>query len=207
MVMYIMSTNKCENIKIGLVVMASGLGKRFGGNKLMEDLGGKPLIRWILDSTDGLFEERIVVTRSSDIKALCDNLDIHCIMHELPGRNDTVRLGLSALINDIDYCFFTPGDQPLISRDTLCKLKNEAINNNGKIIRLNSGDVTGTPTGFPKKLFSELLDLPEGKGGNLVVNNNKELIHKVNADNEYELWDVDTVSDLNKILDLINTQC
>ena len=32
----------------GCVIMASGMGKRFGGNKLMADFGGKPMICRIL---------------------------------------------------------------------------------------------------------------------------------------------------------------
>ena len=193
-----------ENIKIGLVVMASGLGKRFGSNKLMEVLGDKPLVQWILDSTDGLFDKRIVVTRSNDVKTLCDNLSIDCIIHELPNRNDTLRLGLTALLDDIDYCFFTPGDQPLISSKTLVRLIKEAKENKDKIIKLSFGKEVGTPTGFPQKLFDELLNLPEGKGGNQVAKNNQDLVHTVDADAEYELWDIDTVTDLDKIKKLLN---
>lgn len=193
-------------MRIGLVVMASGLGKRFGGNKLMEILGDKPLVKWVLDSTEGLFDKRIVVTRNRDVKALCDELGIDCIIHELPNRNDTVRLGLNAIINDIDYCFFTPGDQPLIDRETLTRLINEAQCNEDRIVRLSFRNTVGAPIGFPQKIFTELLDLPEGKGGNMVANNNLDLLYTVEADNEYELWDVDTVSDLDKIKKLINNR-
>ncbi|MDO4187363.1 MAG: nucleotidyltransferase family protein [Lachnospiraceae bacterium] len=194
-----MSTTENENIKIGLVIMASGLGKRFGGNKLMEVLEDRPLVRWILDSTDSLFDKRIVVTRNKDVKMLCDNLNIDCIIHDFPNRNDTVRLGLSVLLNDVDYCFFAPGDQPLIGRETLSRLIEEAKENKDKIIRLSFRDTIGTPTGFPEKFFVELLNLPEGKGGNYIANNNKNLVYTVEADNEYELWDVDTVSDMDAI--------
>ena len=193
-------------MRIGLVVMASGLGKRFGGNKLMEILGDKPLVKWVLDSTEGLFDKRIVVTRNRDVKTLCDELGIDCIIHELPNRNDTVRLGLNAIINDIDYCFFTPGDQPLIDRETLTRLINEAQCNEDRIVRLSFRNTVGAPIGFPQKIFTELLDLPEGKGGNMVANNNLDLLYTVEADNEYELWDVDTVSDLDKIKKLINNR-
>ena len=65
-----------KDIKIGLVIMASGLGKRFGRNKLMEELDNRPIVKWIIDSTDGLFDRRIVVTRSADVKLLCDGLEI-----------------------------------------------------------------------------------------------------------------------------------
>ena len=39
----------------GCVIMASGLGIRFGGNKLMADFCGKPMITQILDATEDLF--------------------------------------------------------------------------------------------------------------------------------------------------------
>ena len=40
---------------LGCVIMASGLGKRFGGNKLMADFDGQPLICRALTVTDGPF--------------------------------------------------------------------------------------------------------------------------------------------------------
>ena len=205
--MKLSKTNNMENkdIRIGLVIMASGQGKRFGSNKLMEILESKPLVQWIIDITDGLFDKRVVVTRSIDVKELCDKLNVMCIYHEFPGRNDTVRLGLSAIMNEIDYCFFAPGDQPLIKRETILKLINASGTYSNKIIRTCYGDITGAPTGFPKELFTDLLNLPDKKGGNWVVNNNKSLVETVMARQEYELWDVDTVSDMEKIKKILGT--
>lgn len=201
---YTVNTMENKNIKIGLVIMASGLGKRFGSNKLMEILVNKPLIKWIIDITDGIFDRRIVVTRSKDVKDLCDSLNINCIYHELPGRNDTIRLGLEAIMNEIDYCFFSPGDQPLIKKETFHKLTSVAKADTGKIIRTCHNDIVGTPTGFPKILFDDLLKLPDKKGGNWLVNKNLSLVKKVMTQEEYELWDIDTASDLEKIKIIID---
>lgn len=195
-----------KDIKIGLVIMASGLSKRFGRNKLMETLVDKPLIKWILDVTEGLFDKRVVVTRNADVKALCDALNIECILHELPHRNDTVRFGLSALMDDVNYCFFTPGDQPLISRESIVKLIHAAKEHKDKIIRTGFCDKSGAPAGFPKVFFDELLTLPEGKGGSLIIKNNQELVHSVEVEHEYELFDIDTVSDLKVVKDILNVQ-
>lgn len=194
-----MSYLATNDMKIGLVIMASGLSKRFGRNKLMEDLGGKPLIQWIFDATDDLFSKRVVVTRNNEVKDLCDKLNISCIIHDMPNRDDTVRIGLSALMDDVDYCFFTPGDQPLIDKATMSNLIKMAGEHNNEIVRLCFGETEGSPVGFPKSLFEELLNLPEGKGGNVVVKNNPARVHPVMANREYELWDVDTMSDLDKI--------
>lgn len=204
---YMWNTMKNSDIRIGLVIMASGLGKRFGGNKLLETLDGKPIIQWIIDTTDGLFDKRVVVTRNNDIKNLCDSIGVECILHEYPNRNDTVRIGLSWQMDEVDYCFFTPSDQPLISKASITNLVAASKKNKEKIIRACYQDLIGTPTGFPKKYFNELLNLPEHKGGNLIAAKYDDEVYKVEVHNEYELMDIDTVSDLEKmrkILENIN---
>ena len=82
---------------LGCVIMASGLGKRFGGNKLMADFRGKPLIQHALDATEGIFKRRAVVTRHKEVEELCRRQGIPVVFHSLPYRSDTVRLGLEKL--------------------------------------------------------------------------------------------------------------
>lgn len=58
---------------LGCVVMASGLGRRFDGNKLMADFCGAPLIANALAlAALPLLACRIVVTRSEEVEALCN---------------------------------------------------------------------------------------------------------------------------------------
>ena len=49
--------------RLGCVVMASGVGRRFGGGKLLAGLWGRPLLQYALDATGGVFLRRVVVTR------------------------------------------------------------------------------------------------------------------------------------------------
>ena len=199
-----------NNLKVGIVIMASGLGRRFGSNKLLEDLNGKPLIKWIIDATENLFDKRVVVTRSTSVKQICDSLKVECILHELPNRNDTVRLGLTALMSDVDYCFFTPADQPLISRQSIIRLveRVKAADSDKpgseRIVRTSYGDIVGSPVGFPSVFFEKLLNLPEKKGGGWIAKNHPDMVDLVEVCHEYELWDVDTVADLEKIKNVIN---
>lgn len=193
------------NSRIGLVIMASGLGKRFGGNKLMEPLADKSVIEWILETTADVFDRRVVVTRSNAVKALCEELDIECIIHEQPYRSDTVRIGLSAMMDEIDHCFFTPADQPLIRRETIIDMVEQAKKSEGKIVRPAFQEVVGAPIGFPSKYFEELLDLPEGKGGGFVARKHISDVEYVSVKNEYELWDIDTTEDLEKIKNVIKS--
>lgn len=190
-------------MKIGLVIMASGLGKRFGGNKLMTQLDDKPLLQWVIDTTENLFDERIVVTRDNDVKKLCDRLEIPCIYHVLPNRNDTVRLGISALMEKVDVCFFTPGDQPLIKRETVMKLLEVARQDRDLIVRPRYAEVVGSPVGFPRTYFDELLHLPEGKGGSWIASKYETKLCTVEVQEESELWDIDTQADLERVKNLL----
>lgn len=102
-----------RTLKHGCIVMASGVGARFGGNKLMAELCGAPLVGHVVRATDGLFGRRVVVTRHADVAALCETLGAQVILHDEPCRNDTVRLGMEAM-DRCDTVTFVQGDQPLI---------------------------------------------------------------------------------------------
>ena len=177
--------------KIGCVIMASGLGKRFGGNKLMADFHGKPMIQRALDATGGLFSRRVVVTRHESVAALCREQNIDVVLHDLPYRSDTVRLGLEAL-GDLDACIFLPGDQPLLRKETVAMLLETWKDNFHSIIRPVYEDTEGSPVIFPAWAFPELKNLPEGKGGGVVMKNHPHDVCCVSVATPFELADADT---------------
>ena len=112
-----------KSLTVGCVIMASGLSRRFGTNKLLADFCGQPMLcrAFAATATPGI-AARIVVTRSEEVQALCRAHGVPVLLHSLPGRNDTVRLGLSALLEqqpELSGCIFLPGDQPLLRRETV----------------------------------------------------------------------------------------
>ena len=177
--------------RIGCVIMASGLGKRFGGNKLMADFHGKPMIQRAVDASDGLFATRVVVTRHESVAALCREQNLDVVLHDLPHRSDTVRLGLEAL-GDLDACMFLPGDQPLLRRETVAMLLETWKDNPHNIIRPVYEDSEGSPVIFPVWAFPELKNLPEGKGGGVVMKAHPHEVLRVSVASPFELADADT---------------
>lgn len=177
--------------RMGCVIMASGLGRRFGSNKLMADFHGKPMIQRALDATAGLFFKRVVVTRHESVAALCREQNVDVVLHDLPHRSDTVRLGLEAL-GDLDACMFVPGDQPLLRRETVAKLLQARQESPHSIIRPIHEDTQGSPVLFPAWTFPELRNLPQGKGGGVVIKNHPHDILCVSVSDPFELADADT---------------
>ena len=117
-----------KSLTVGCVIMASGLSRRFGANKLLADFCGQPMLcrAFAATATPGI-SARIVVTRSEEVQALCRAHGVPVLLHSLPGRNDTVWLGLSALLEqlpELSGCMFLPGDQPLLPRQNGKKKQN-----------------------------------------------------------------------------------
>ena len=157
----------------------------------MADFLGRPMIHRALDSTEGLFERRVVVTRHESVAALCRERNVEVVLHDLPHRSDTVRLGLEAL-GEVDCCMFLPGDQPLLRRETVAMLLERWRENPDSIIRPVYEDTEGSPVIFPGWAFEELRNLPEGKGGGVVIGNHPHAVCRVSVTNPFELADADT---------------
>ena len=182
----------------GCIIMASGLGTRFGSNKLMASLDGKPLIAHAIRACNELFAKRVAVTRHEDVAQLCHSLGVKAILHDEPLRSDTVRLGMQAM-DGCDTVTFIQADQPLISANALAALLRGAEAHPELIWRVGFQGAPGAPVLFPSWAFDELRALPPGKGGGFVAKAHAQRVRCVEAASEWELFDVDTVQDLEAL--------
>jgi molybdenum cofactor cytidylyltransferase len=120
------------------------------------------------------------------------------VLHDRPHRNDTIRLGLEAL-GDLDACMFLPGDQPLLRRETVAQLLDTWKQSPNQIVRPVYEDTEGSPVLFPSWAFPELMGLPEGKGGSVVIQRHIHEVLRLSISNPFELADVDTMEMLHML--------
>jgi len=108
-------------VNIGAVLLAAGGSHRFGtGNKLLANIGGKPLIRWLAEEiTHNGAGEVVVVTG-------CDHLLIENALESLPlrfahnlnwtaGVGSSIAIGILALGSQSRGAFIIPGDMPFLT--------------------------------------------------------------------------------------------
>ena len=220
-------------MRIVCVIMASGEGKRFGGNKLLASFRGTPLYHGILKAAAPLFKaapqesaprDLLVVTRHVEIAAWCRENGVRVLLHDLPERNQAIRLALAALkcagtesVSDIhaapeklspeklyveqlpDGCLFCPADQPLVTEESLHRMIKAFQKAPDRIIRLSYHGTEGSPVLFPASLFPELITLPAGTGGREVIRRHPELVTAVEAQFPEELKDADTPEALREL--------
>ena len=153
------------------------------------------MIQRALDATAGLFAKRVVVTRHESVAALCREQNVDVILHDLPHRSDTVRLGLEAL-GELDGCMFLPGDQPLLRRETVSMLLNRWRETPECMVRPVFEMNEGSPVIFPAWAFPELKTLPEGKGGGVVIKAHPDKLRRIPVSESLELADADTPASL-----------
>ena len=185
--------------RTGCVIMASGLSKRFGSNKLLADFHGEPMFMRILAATEGMFHRRVVVTRHPEIADICHQHGVSAVLHALPHRSDTVRLGLEA-VGDVDSCLFCPADQPLLTKETTASIVLAGAHDPHSIWRPSFEGTPGSPVLFPRWSFDQLMNLPEGKGGAFVARMHPEKVRILPVQNAYELMDADDPETLEKLL-------
>ena len=180
-------------LRLGCVVMAAGRASRFGTNKLLQEIGGKSLLRRALEAVPpAVFDRVAVVTQYPEVIALAAEFGFQAIENPHPewGVSHTIRLGLSAM-EGCDGVLFQVADQPFLRRETVARAASLWRERPEAIVALGHRGQRGNPCLFPARFFPELMALEGDRGGSAVIRRHPEALVLVETAAE-ELWDVDT---------------
>lgn len=193
-------------MKLGCVVLASGEGRRFGGNKMLADVIGVPLVIRTAASVPSPFD-LVVSTRWDEVARLCGEAGYACALHGGALRSESVRAGLEyGEGRGWDGCLFLPGDQPLVGAASFKALARVFAEHGGvSPVRLSGPDgAPASPVLFPGSMFGGLRSL-EGKNGGSALLRGRDDVVLVPA-RDFELWDVDTVEALARVRERLARQ-
>lgn len=186
-------------MKLGAVLMASGFGRRFGGNKLLVPVDGVPMVERALSALPtALFDRAVAVSAHPAILALAEAAGFLPVFNPgaVEGRAASIRLGLERL-EDMDGVLFAVCDQPWLRRESVERLLADIAAHPDHICALGFGGRRGNPAVFPRALFPELLALSGEEGGGKVIKAHRDLLRLTEAADPRELLDVDSPADLN----------
>lgn len=112
-------------MNVGLILMASGFGRRFGGNKLLTRVEGRPLIDRAMDAyPPRLFARTAVVSQYHGILSLAARRGYFPCPN--PGAREgisaSIRAGLSAM-DGTDGALFAVCDQPWLTAESVADRK------------------------------------------------------------------------------------
>lgn len=178
---------------IAAVFLASGRGKRFGGDKLLWPVEGVPMAERVFRALPPDISG-VVVTGNSEVAVLAHKYPHLTVVENRDQRDDvalTVRLGVEALPEEAEGALFFVCDQPWLKRSSVLCLTEVFQKDPTKIYVLSHGDRMGNPCLFPREFFPELLSLPSDTGGKAVIARHPERVSLVPVTDARELADVD----------------
>jgi CTP:molybdopterin cytidylyltransferase MocA len=185
----------------GCVILAAGLGRRFGGGKLFAEFDGIPLYKRAFSAVpQALFRDTVVVSAEREILVEAETMGFRPVRNPRPedGISLSIRLGLEAL-GDCEGALFMVGDQPLLRRETVSALMAAARENPGCILApVRQDGSPGNPCYFPARFFPELMALTGDTGGRRVIRTHPEALRTLAVD-ERELTDTDSPEALSAL--------
>jgi len=191
------------SMKLGVVLLAAGRGLRFGGNKLLCDVQGQPMVCRVMDALAALNAARFAaVVSCEEVAALAKARGFETIRNEAPerGQAGSVVLGAKAMA-DMDAVLFAVGDMPRLSGASLRLLVSRFESSGKGIACLADGTHRGNPAVFSRRYLPELLSLTGDRGAKGILRAHEDDLLVVPCLYEYELSDADTPQEMKKIVE------
>lgn len=185
--------------KLDAVVMASGFSKRMGKNKLSLSYNGKTLLETTLEKISHIpFNEVIICGREEWVENLADKYNFKYCYNSFAdlGQSESIKLGIEN--SSGEGITFFPGDQPLLTEDTILNLYYEFQKTNLITIPIVEED-RFSPVFFPEDKKTHLLNLEGDTGGKAVIKKTTT-INLVKFSSKEEFKDIDTIEDYMYIL-------
>ncbi|MGE5679065.1 MAG: selenium cofactor biosynthesis protein YqeC [Pseudomonadota bacterium] len=188
------------------IILASGLSRRMGTNKLLLPLGGIPVIERILAETvRSKLEEVILVCAGEEVAEAGRRYGVKIVHNDFPqeGQSRSVRLGTAAAAEYADGLMFIVGDQPLVTADIINQLVQRFRTADCSAVVSYYKGRRGNPVIFSSRSREELMGLQGDSGGRVLLGKMEAGIEAVEFNDERPGIDIDTAEEYEKLLGYI----
>jgi xanthine dehydrogenase accessory factor len=190
--------------EVAAIVLAAGLSTRMGKtNKLLTDIGGKPMIRHIVDrvAESRVSKTYVVVGHEHiDVSGALQGADVEFVENSdfEKGLSSSIKTGLKALPSHLDGAVICLGDMPLVSARLLNTLLDRFHQQAGRSICVPTyKGKRGNPVLWPAALFSEMLSIEGDVGARDLIDHHPDLLQEVSQPDGAVLFDIDTHEDVD----------
>lgn len=183
------------------IVLAAGLAKRMGQQKLLLNLNRKPILQWVLEAalSSELDEVVCVVREPKEIQQgiSLQHDKLHWVINERApyGQSTSVIAGLKAISPRSEAALFLVGDQPLIKPDLINGLINLFRKRGAPIVAPTFQGQTRNPVLFCRELFPEIFELTGDRGGKGLIEKYRQQAAFLEWREEAPFHDLDTWED------------
>jgi molybdenum cofactor cytidylyltransferase len=188
---------------IAALLLAAGAARRFGSDKLLQELHGKPLVRWSAEALAGAPVDEIIVVVPPEhamIRRALAGLDVRFVVNPDPtrGMGSSIACGITAIRGKTDAALVALADEPLNGRLALDPVVDRYRQGGASIVVPLFNGVRGHPVLFASTVFEELRSLSGDEGARAVTDRDPHRLAKLHL-NVGKPVDVDTPDDLRQL--------
>src|SRR5205823_2397585 len=160
---------------ITAVVLAAGRASRMGREKLLLMLGGKQVVRHVVDTVRALDPLEIVVVvnprNRAPIARALDGVAVRLVCNERfeEGMGTSISLGTRSVRDETEALLLVQGDQPLVTIEMLHALVDDWHDGQPDFVAASYAGLTTTPVLFCRRLFPRLAELAGDEGARRVL--------------------------------------
>lgn len=182
------------------VILAAGRSARMGQgiNKLMEEVGGVPVIRRVVEAALASRARPVIVVTGHErgrIAAALDGLDVSFAHNpdHASGMASSLRAGISAVPETAAGALVVLGDMPLLGADVIDRLISAHAPDEGRLICVPVEDgQRGHPVLWSRRYFADLGALEGDVGARHILATNQDAVAEVAITGAGAFLDVDT---------------
>ena len=187
------------NRNIAAVILAAGRSTRMGGpNKLLAELGGKPLVRIVTEQALASKAQSVTVVtghQAEQVEKALQGLKVTFVRNPdfAGGLASSVKAGIAAVPGKADGAVVCLGDMPLISAHLIDGLIEAFAPDRGNLIVVPVSDgQRGNPVLWSRRFFNELMTLDGDIGARHLIAKHSEAVAEVAVEGHGAFLDIDT---------------
>lgn len=184
------------------ILLAAGAGSRFGGDKLLAPLHGKPLALHAVDALRAAVTEIIAVVRpgDEDLAAVLTQAGVRVAVCDqaAAGMGHSLACGARLVPAGSDV-LVALGDMPAVAPHTIARIIGTLEAGAAIAVPCHQGR-RGHPVGFSSRLVPDLQSLTGDHGARRVLLENASSVQEIDVDDPGVLLDVDTRGALRQVV-------
>ena len=185
--------------RVAAVILAAGRSTRMGGpNKLLAEIGGRPLVRIAAEEALASRARPVIVVtghQRDKVEAALAGLDVKLVHNPdfAEGLSTSLKSGLAAVPAEADGAVICLGDMPQVRAELIDRLIAAFDPERGALVVVPTIDgKRGNPVVWSRRFFAELMALEGDVGARHLIGRYPEAVTEVPLTDTAALIDVDT---------------
>jgi molybdenum cofactor cytidylyltransferase len=191
---------------IAALVLAAGRSSRMGGsNKLLAEIGGRPLVRIVVEQALASRARPVIVVTGHQrerVEGALSGLPVQLVHNQdfADGLGSSLRAGIAALPARADGAIVCLGDMPQVDAAMIDRLIGAIDPDKGALIAVPSIDgKRGNPVVWSRRFFPELMAVEGDIGARHLIGRYSEAVIEVPLTGTAALTDIDTPEALEAV--------